>query len=307
MSRAERTHEGAALDSRERGPEEVEALWEDKKIVSLSFRRHGRYDTERGSEKVGSLTVPGIEEAGRAARNWSGNLPKDVRVTIHESPSFLIAGERQYPTPHKVKPRRATITASLYEKEIFGKLAPAKIDEKSGMLQSTRRKQTDLLGDLMEHITTREQEARISAFFETRAEIYGKDMERFWHDFSHGRLDPRLQEALKACGGSDSLDLATNLTEFISGAGKAESADKKNVILGLTHGETMESFLYQLGEFFKTKGHEAEGLGETSFSYNEGFDVHIDGAGNLVVVLPGGKNFGVNLHEFREYLDSLKA
>lgn len=292
--------------SRERSPEEIEALWRDKEVVSLSLRRHSRYDTERGSAKVGSLTIPGIEEAKRAAKNWSEKLSKDAGVTIYESPSFLIAGEREKPVPHKLKPRRATITASLYEKEIFGKLAPAKIDEKSGMLQSTRRKQADLLGDPMERITTREQGAKIPVFFKTRAEIYGKDMQRFWHDFSHGRLDPRVEEALKACGGSDSLDLAANLTEFISGAGKKESFDKKNVILGLTHGETMESFLYQLGEFLKTKGRKAEGIDETSFSYNEGFDIHLDGAGNLTVALPSGKNFEVNLSEFKKYIHDLR-
>ena len=287
----------------ERG-ENVEALWEKEDIVTLSLRRHSKYDTERGSPRVGSLTKEGIEEARQKAKAWHERVPKGAEVEIYESPSFMVAGERALPEPHKVKPRRATITASTYEKEVFGRLAPAKMEK--GLLQSVRRKRSYLLGDFVESAKKTEL---IPNFFKARGKAYGSNDEKFWGDFVEGKLDPQVQEALTAFGGSSPLDLAKNMADFIAGVSgaKKEKSEVKQIALAVTHGETMESFLFHLEKFLKEKQGFPPEAKRVAIKHNEGFDAHIGLDGNLVVDTGEGKILQVNLDEFKDYLAKAAA
>jgi len=262
-------------------------LWRNIDVISVSFRRHSRYDYAGGKPSLddpearpkGSLTKQGIELAREQAKKWKESLPADSNITIFESPSYMVAGERQTPETHLLLPSRARQTASIYEKEIFGDLAPTEtVDDSLNPIQSQRRKRAYLLGDFMENVT--EDGAKfIKDFFKIRSEVYGSDMHKFWEDYTKNILDSRVQDALEKCGASTSKDLASNLIEFLKKISEeTEADDKKRIDLALTHGETMESFLYHVSRFLieNEQTEDATILENVSFGYNEGLDVHIE-------------------------------
>ena len=131
-------------------------LWNDKNVVSMSFRRHTLYDYAghdpvevSGGRPKGAITPMGIYYARREAKRWHDTLPLDSNVVIFESPSFMPAGERESPRSHLFLPSRARQTASIYETEVFGDQAMAEeVDDSFSPIQSKRRKRAYLLGGL---------------------------------------------------------------------------------------------------------------------------------------------------------------
>jgi hypothetical protein len=198
----------------------------------------------------------------------------------------MVAGERQFPQSHLLLPSRARQTASIYEQEVFGNLASAE-EYKNSMggdplrpIQSKRRKRAYELGDFMEYVPV-DKIQFIPEFFRIRNEVYGSNMEKFWQDYTREELDPRVQAALEKCGASSSKELAIHLADFLAElAETTESIDvhnNKKVDLCLTHGETMDSFLYFTSQYITNiRGPEAGlPLEEISFGYNQGFNVHL--------------------------------
>src|SRR3989338_2600154 len=311
MENAEKGVRSATENPEEKFEREREKWWSDKGVVSLSFRRHSRYDY--GGEKIpaGSLTSEGITLAREEARKWKEALPDDAKVTIFESPSFIPAGMREKPEPHMLMPSRARQTASIYEKEVFGDLAPAEEgDDPLYKMQSTRRKLASNLGDFMEHVTE-EEAAFIPAFFKTRKEVYGDDIGKFWEDFTAGTLEPRVQEALEKCGGDGSRELAENLAAFIREAtdGKREDSagvlKEKTVNLAGTHGETMESFIHYVRQFLIAEDRQGDAdaiSAGTDFGYNKGFDAHVK---NGELFIEGGREI-VKVGDIDAFLEYLK-
>lgn len=285
--------------------EKNERLWKNPEMVTVSFRRHSKYDSSPDAALRGALSQEGIELARQAAKAWADHakLVGVQRVSVYESPSSMALVKGTGESTKKVFPARARITASTYEKAIFGNLAAAHRNEK-GEMQSDRRKREELLGDLMETATNFKA---IPDFFKARAIAYGKDMERFWHDYATGHLDPAVQSALEACGASTGPELAKRFTQFLSEV-KSQAPEEdtgqqaKQVGIAITHGETMESFLYTVDQFRKAHGDKGENLYRGMMAYNEGFDAHLGKDGKLTIVLDNTDPITVDLVELQKFL-----
>lgn len=292
----------------ESSSEKNEKLWKNPKIRTVSFRRHSKYDSAFDAPLRGALSSEGIKLAREAAARWAEKAQGAgaEEIEIYESPSSMPMMQGKGESARQIFPARARITASTYEQAIFGNLAPAHHNDR-GEPQSNRRKREDLLGDLMETAT---DVKAIPAYFKARDKIYGKDVERFWHDYVNDHLEPSVQAALDACGASTSLDLTKHVTKFISGIETADGEDesrtkKKKAVIAVTHGETMESFLHAVDQFRKTQGKEVVNeLFTGMIAYNTGFDAHIDANGELYVARDGVDPVKINLAEFNAFLDA---
>lgn len=267
-----------------------ERLWENPDVITISFRRHSAYDYYGKEVPIGSLTKKGIELARVAAKDWISQIPENSNVTIYESPSYEVAGKREFPELHDVLPRRATITASIYEKEVFGNLAKSTQDEETGLLQSTRRKQSGLLGDFFEQA---DNDQEIENFFQVQEQVYGDD-KKFWEDYYRNQLDEDVEEALKKAKGSTSSDEAANVKKFITQIVGSKIEGKKNINLAVTHGEVMTSFLSSV---FQRLGLEVP-ITDIEFDYNLGFDIHIKND-QLVIVIPNMQPLVINMAELK--------
>ncbi len=292
--------------------ESTEALWKDPERLTLSVRRHGKTDMQRGIPLRGVLESDAIKQVEEVARIWASHSPKGANISLYESPSFVVTGEREFPKPHPLKPQRASITASIYESAIFGELAPSRIGT-SGMRESRRRIRDSRLGDLFEYTTHPEN---LPTFFQLRTEEYGNDLPRFWKDYIAGKLKPELEQALIDCGGSDSRGLAENFSSFILDMGpKIPSKEKeakeltKQVIVAITHSEVLESFVHYLGRFSEEEkvSNIPNSLKDYKVAYNEGFDIHLDANNEAVIVFPKGERVEIKIDKFLKYLKSVRT
>jgi broad specificity phosphatase PhoE len=299
-----------ALQSNPEILQQVEALWNDPSIVSYSLRRHGNYERDRNSNMRGSLTPESIQEVKEHAQTWANRVPEESEVAIYQSPSFMPAKQVNKLTGEEkvIKPMRATITASLYERAIFGNLKATKNEAGEGV--SARRTTESRLGDFLETATSAEGVGR---FYEVLGETYRGLSGEFWGDYIHDTLDPRVDEAIRNCGGKDSIGLAENVATFIEETHTDHIATKedesKRAILAVTHGESMRAFTYFVGKYLEsTHTADAETIQafhEQDYGYNEGIDVHVT-ADKVTIVVANKHAAALKLNDFKEYLTQLQ-
>ena len=323
--------------------EQLNEYWKNKEIKSFSFRRHSEwgYGTEeyKGLD-LGFLTKEGYKMADERAVSW-GNKMKvlneklngEVEFSIQQSPSFIPSFNPEHLEdgtenpeydarfPKEIKPKRAEMTGFSYEERIFGGLAPSKTEPILESKQLRTNSRSKRLGDFMENVSCKDESQLgrlIGEFHQLKGELY-PDPEEFWIAFIKNELPSELLDALKACNGSTSLDLTRNMIDFISDKKEKTTEEKKEIILAVTHGETMDSFLHFLGKFLEEKKDmKNHGLDEILFDYNEGFDAHIDFDENLVVSFDvekvedekeslSVKTIKVKLNEFEDYINNQKG
>ncbi|MBI3631960.1 MAG: hypothetical protein HY225_00735 [Candidatus Vogelbacteria bacterium] len=265
--------------------ETVSELWANPDYVTVSFRRHSVYTgpVDKIPSRTGALNHGGIDKGRESAKKWKeqvDKIPGEKRLIMRQSPSYFIAtraqSEKENDDGTKVIPERTILpqrtaqTASLYEKEVFGKLEPG------------RRQFDDLLGDFFEH-TTPEKSKLIPAFMKLRAQHYGGKMPQFWKDYNEGELPEDLRMALPPAGGSESKELAQNVRQFLVGVKNGFKKDgKKEIELALSHGETEEAFLELLSEKLRART-KKENFEIPDMDYNQGFDVHVGKNGTIFV------------------------
>jgi hypothetical protein len=281
--------------------ERVRQLWNDHNIHSFSLRRHSNYERDPSTGMRGALNREGIDDARTAASTWHASVPENANTTIFQSPSYQAAKEltdEATGETREVRPMRATITASLYEKELFGS-------------QQVGRRQTEpRLGDFFETATSGEG---VSKFFKTIGEHYGKLTPQFWKDYTERNLPDEVRAAMLDAGGQDSVDLAKNVTEWIEETAAPTAAEQpdshKEVGLAVTHGETIYSFLHHASHYLEQAGlTDAETIAafrDFDPNYNEGMDVHV-AADEVTVVMANSHAAAFKLPEFKKYLESIK-
>ncbi|MCK5490487.1 MAG: hypothetical protein KAI67_01455 [Candidatus Pacebacteria bacterium] len=331
--------------------EKLREIEYDRNYKSLFLRRHSEWDygTEDNNYlDLGFLTKDGHQmadesavELGEKMVEINNKVEEDFEASIYESPSFIpssnpkeLENKDDNPNyderfPEEIKPQRAMMTGLSYEERIFGGLAPGKgamhhdglanWDVPDPVLSRNKLKTTSVskrLGDFMENVDCEDKSQLgrlIGEFHKLKGELYSNS-EEFWTAFIRNELPEELLKSLKACNGSTSLDLTRNMIDFISEKKEKTAEEKKEIVLAITHGETMDSFLHYLGLFLETKGETDHGLDEILFGYNEGFDAHIDSEGNLVIAInvvekiEGEKKSSirlieVKLDEFEDYIN----
>jgi len=285
-----------SIESQNEVPEaRQEALWMDKGMVTLSFRRHTSYERDPNSGNRGALiSKENVAAADSAAYNFAKHLPQGSEVSFYQSPSFMVA--RKLENGHEIKPMRAATTASRYEQAIRGSYGN----------YASRRNFDSRLGDIFEHGNN-----QIPLFFKALKENYGGMSPDFWDDYINGTLKPEVAEAFKKANGSDPEALAHELTEFVGGAEKklrtqsGQTPDfKKEVGLVITHGEKLESYLFYLTKYLQIEGQDVSVLQETieqGVDNNQGFDIHLNPEGKAFLQL-GGKLVEYDQNQFASFL-----
>lgn len=283
-----------------------EVLLNNPDIISFIIRRHS-------NRTGGVINSKGLQNAKVVAGNWAQKV-KDIpnaEVAFYESPSYMV-------TESGKRPVRASITASLYEQAYTGTLAPARKGENGEPLPGIRTRDSRL-GDLFE---AGQNSDPFPAFFQAIGREYGGMTPNFWHAYITDSLPPYIQAAAQACHGWDSLRLAENMTDFLDEREK-ELRQKslipsphKEVVLPITHGETMDAFLYHTSGFLKQKQtterqpqedwnlspEDLEARSIQFLSYNQGFDAHIDGQRKMTLEFADGEKVRFNLDDFKGYL-----
>lgn len=254
---------------------QVQELWQDRSVHSFTVRRHSDYERDPGMR--GALSKEGISLAREHAKTWAESLPEDSDVALYQSPSFQFAKtikDSQSGESRDVLPMRATITASIYEKEIHGNQRPG------------RRITDQRLGDFFEQANSSEN---VQKFFKVLGQHYGKLTQEFWKDFAHRTIHPEVNKAMLEAGGHDSLQLAKNLSDWLADSSDVDNdAEAKKVGLAVTHGETIYAFLHHLSRFLEQEGltdaDTVSALRDFDPTYNEGMDVHVSHDKTTVVV-----------------------
>ncbi|MFH1712431.1 MAG: hypothetical protein ABH846_04320 [Patescibacteria group bacterium] len=275
-------------------------LWNDTDYISLSLRRHGPWSTKK--EMWGALTPEGIKTSRQVAQEWAKQLPEDCEVSIYESPSAMPA-VRENKTTGETKvlmPKRATITASLYEKAVFGDLTGVEVHQPTGEKQSKRRKRRDILGDFLHDVTDVQQ---LPDFLQLVIAKYGDVGKNFFDALITDTLVPEVEKMMNEMHGSNSKEMAQRIVQFLLDV-KTEHQEKeeKQTAIGLTHEETLGSFLFQLDKFLESQNVDRK-MRTGHFAYNEGMDLHIEKDGEtLVIAKPNEKPLSINLKEFNDFL-----
>jgi hypothetical protein len=258
----------------------IEKMWEDTELTTIAFRRHGQWGHGADEVPAGALTAQGIKSSKEQAAILQKRIPEEAQVQFYESPSHIPAiMKTSEGIPKDISPQRARITASIYEQAISGRLAPAMVEDGkilrdyTGNPVSSVRHESASLGDLFE-ATDEERAALIPDFFALKEKLYPENDTKFWDDFVQNRLPEELQISLEKAGGSNALDLASNVSYFINQIATQDTRLEKNVALAITHGETMDSFLQQIRDFLQTQEeNEAEQV-VSDLDFDEGFTVH---------------------------------
>jgi len=277
---------------------EVEGLWQDKAVNSYTIRRHSDYERIPESGMRGALNREGIDLARASAKEWVSKLPNDATVSIYQSPSYQYAKTVSNPLSGETRdvlPARATITASLYEKELYG-------NQKPGRRMTERR-----LGDFFEEATSKEG---VQNFFKSLGEHYGKLTPKFWKDYVQMKIHPEVNVALLDAGGHDSLQLANNVVDWLEESSSGdEEVESKKIGLGLTHGETIHSFLHHLSHYLESSDiadpETIEVFRNFDPHYNEGIDVHISDD-KITVVVADKHAVAFPLDDFKKHLSENK-
>lgn len=133
--------------------------------------------------------------------------------------------------------------------------------------------------------------------------------EQFFDDLIQDKLPDNLAAQLRKGGGKTGSNMARDVALFVQSAADKKEGDNKNVALGITHGETIDSFLYYLDSYL-AQNKEGEESAETntfydatrSTDYDAGFDVHINNQ-NQMVVTANGTAAEVSLANFIVFLE----
>ena len=289
-----------------------EFLWENPKVFSFTIRRHGEVSMSPvAGRNKGILLGEAYRDTKKIAEEFVQQTKlANASMTLNESPSCFSKGKRKKPISHDVRMRRASVTASVWEKAVFGKLAPPVTTAETGEKMSSVRRRDNRLGDLFESCANAEQAQKIGDFFKLRSALYceeqGISNTDFWSDFVKGELPKNLFTALDVAGGSDSRMLASNLTKFLKQESLSEEHTTKQIGIAITHSETIESFLFHLGQFLK-EGEDSVALSsyfeDPKVQYNEGFDIHTSQKGDSKLFLPSGDHVAFNLDALDVYIN----
>ena len=296
--------------------ERNQELLQDPSVVSVSFRRHGRY--ERGDNvptQRGQLTKETMKEVREVAHEWVAALPEEVDLRIVTSPTYMPA---EGPTGEKLEPKRASVTGALYGAELperfgegYGYLGTENLSkdetrqarEESGVEHNASREHDRRIGDIFE-MTTAEQSQYIPAFFKQLSQEYGGLTPDFWKNYIQGTLPKELNYAYLAGGGEPAVVKAEKAVEVLQELAQ-KTGDQKQVDLVVSHEEVIGSLAFQIAEYVKEKGLADEAtageLEDVKFSYNQGFDVHVGENGHADIVL-GGELFEIDLNDLQSYL-----
>jgi hypothetical protein len=306
-----------------------EALRRDPSYVTVNLRRHSGYFAKPGDKRRGALHPEGIDDAKSAAAEWVNELPAGTEVEIVQSPSVTPsvdlrdAGTDQERTVH---PMRAAITASLYEQAVYGNQQVARgenneiIRDGRGQPMPARREYKDELGDFL---NATEDPGPFFDALGADEKYQGRLAKDFWSDYVKDQLSPEVARAIEAVGGVDSLQLAQNLVGVVGDkipalTEKASESDRKQVMLAVTHGESMEAFSHYLAEYLKENGVAQESddfveAANSAIAYNGQVDLHVkDGAMTVVLEHRVGEetqevSARVDVQEFASYLDARRA
>ena len=95
--------------------EDLNALFQDPAVKSVSFRRHGAYERSQDSVQRGQLTQETMPDVKAAAHEWVSLLPEGVKLDFVTSPTGMPATG---PTGNRLMPARARMTGALYGVEL---------------------------------------------------------------------------------------------------------------------------------------------------------------------------------------------
>lgn len=257
-----------------------------------------------------------------------------------ERPLSDEAQERHPNAKTKITPRRASLTSGLYAEKLRERFAPKYQDEDpervrdvdeteasywrlasddlSPRLQEaleggTRpesvntRRLDQRLGDIFEY-TTEEESQHIGKFFGTLSKTYDGGMGNpdFWPDFIRGNLPKELNDAYLAAGGDMAVEKAALALEVIGDFLKKPEGDKKEVALLLSHEEVIGSLAYQIQEYLRDRrladDETIAALDANKFSYNEGFDIHVDNNGKATFEIIGFELKDIDLEDLKQYI-----
>ncbi len=311
-----------------------ERLMHDLSLTTISFRRHGAYergDTEGKEHLKGQLTTETFGAVREAAQEWVSSLPESVDVNIIASPTFMPAerpvseaAKELHPTATTaINPRRASVTSALYADELrnrFGEEFGGYLatDDLSEQAQAARkvlnlpepenaRRLDGRLGDIFE-FTTKDEAANIPAFFKTLAQSEYKGMRpEFWHDFIRGKLPQDLNDIYLKSGGDSAVKKASMALGVVSDAMDSGEHHEKQVDLLVSHEEVIGSLAYQILGYLRDNNlvteAQIEQLEGNKVGYNQGFDLHIDSAGNMTVDIAGLQISDLSFEQLKEYVD----
>lgn len=318
--------------------EAQEALMHDPSITTISFRRHGSYNrgmAEGESQLKGQLTKQdgSFEGVNEVASQWVDSLPDEVDVEIIASPTGMpaerpvpeAAQERHPNATTRIEPRRASVTSALYAaklRERFGAdyggyLANDNLSEAGQVARAEAghdepdnpRHLDQRLGDIFEY-TTPEESAHIPNFFKTLGATYegGMGNKNFWPDFIRGNLPRELNDAYLAAGGDTAVEKANMALEVMEDYLDQEKPtdDKKQVALLVSHEEVIGSLAYQIQEYVRERGladdKTVAALEANKFSYNQGFDVHVNSEGRATFDIAGQELSNIDLEDLKQYI-----
>lgn len=306
---------GVELDkSLELQTEDLDALFQDPGVKSVSFRRHGAYERSQDSVQRGQLTRETMPDVKAAAHEWVSLLPEGVRLDFVTSPTGMPATG---PTGNRLMPARARMTGALYGVELrdrfgedFTRLAESERSEKTQHLPASEtaspRTTDQRLGDIFEY-TTKEESEHIPTFFKELSTAYGGMTPEFWHDYIRGNLPGAVQEAFIAGGGDSALDKSIMATDWIIERSQIPDDGDKHVALAISHEEVIGSLTYQIAEYLRANdgmsAEEIEAIESEKIGYNQGFDIHIDSYGVAALKI-GDSSAIIDLQDFREFLGS---
>lgn len=297
--------------------EDLDALFQDPSVISLSFRRHGAYERSQDSAQRGQLTQETMPDVKAAAHEWVTLLPDEVKLDFVTSPTGMPAVG---PTGNKLMPARARMTGALYGVELrdrfgenFTRLAESERSEKTQDLPANKiaspRTTDQRLGDIFEY-TTKEESEHIPGFFKELSAAYGGMTPEFWHDYIRGSLPAAVREAFIAGGGDPALDKSIMATDWIIERSKIVGDGDKHVALAISHEEVIGSLTYQIAEYLRANGgmgsEDIEAIESEKFGYNQGFDMHVDSSGVAALKI-GNSSAIIDLQDFREFLGTKQS
>ncbi len=296
----------------------TELLMHDPSLLTVSLRRHGKYERSPSSPQRGQLTKETFPEVKEKAKAWVEELPEELEIDLFASPTGMPATG---PSGKSINPARARMSSALYGIELrnrfgsgYGLIDKEEIsDRNTEFTKETRkppksvRKTERRLGDIYEFCGSKEQAQHIPTFFKMLGDTYGGLNKDFWHDYTRDELPEDLKAIFLQGGGQLAVKKAKNVSDWLSELSDSKPEDEvKHVTLAISHEETIGPFAYRVAQFLKETGgansEEIDQIENKSFSYNEGFDLHIDDDKDVVMEVDDIRVV-FNLGEFGEYLE----
>lgn len=308
------------LEAREMRANAFSKMWSDPEVQTFSFRRHGKYTRDPDSHMKGQIELRHLPELRLIASAWAENVPKDAKLTILASPSSMPAPIKDGEKKHNA---RARTTAMLYGQAIRNKFGrdfefhanPDQVRKINSQetsnpdpIYKSATDQKDYIverniGDVLEFVDWGAGQS-VVPFFKELSKTYGGLTTDFWHDYTKGKLPEGLEKVFLENGGQTSLEKTNQAVNLLLEQAQEGEADKKNVSLLISHEEVIGSITYQMAQYLRETGQrdaDVEGLESVSFSYNQGFDMHVGDDGKALVKI-GDVFVDINLKDFSGYL-----